>query len=57
MPDKNPVPEVDVTKEWRAAQGQESGARRLRIFFRCGLSVILMHFSEIYTNLCLFLSH
>jgi hypothetical protein len=25
-------PEVDVTKEWRATQGQESAAKRLRIF-------------------------
>src|SRR5260370_21710967 len=25
-------PEVDVTKEWRATQGQKSGAKRLRLF-------------------------
>ena len=32
MSDNKPVEEVDVTKEWRAAQGQESAAKRLRIF-------------------------
>ena len=32
MSDKKPETEVDVTKEWRAAQGQESAAKRLRIF-------------------------
>ena len=32
MPDKDPAPEVDVTKEWRATHGQKSAARRLRIF-------------------------
>ena len=25
-------PEVDVTKDWRATQGQEGAAKRLRIF-------------------------
>jgi len=32
MPDKKPAEDVDVTKEWRATQGQESAATRLRIF-------------------------
>ena len=32
MPDNKPAEEVDVTKEWRATQGQKSAATRLRIF-------------------------
>jgi len=32
MSDNKPTEEVDVTKEWRATQGQESAAKRLRIF-------------------------
>jgi len=32
MSDDKPAEEVDVTKEWRATQGQESAAKRLRIF-------------------------
>ena len=32
MTDDRPAPEVDVTKEWRATQGQKSAATRLRIF-------------------------
>jgi hypothetical protein len=32
MADDKPTPEVDVTKEWRATQGQESAAKRLRLF-------------------------
>jgi len=32
MPDDKPEAEVDVTKEWRATHGQESAAKRLRIF-------------------------
>ena len=32
MPDDKPAEEVDVTKEWRATQGQKSSATRLRIF-------------------------
>jgi hypothetical protein len=32
MADKEPAEEVDVTKEWRATHGQESAAKRLRIF-------------------------
>lgn len=32
MSDNKPAGEVDVTKEWRAAQGQQSAAKRLRIF-------------------------
>jgi hypothetical protein len=32
MSDNKPAAEVDVTKEWRATQGQKSGAKRLRLF-------------------------
>jgi hypothetical protein len=32
MSDDKPAEEVDVTKEWRATQGQQSAAKRLRIF-------------------------
>ena len=32
MPDNKPADDVDVTREWRATHGQESAARRLRIF-------------------------
>ena len=32
MPDNEPAAEVDVTKEWRATQGQKSATTRLRIF-------------------------
>ncbi len=32
MTDDRPAEEVDVTKEWRATQGQKSAATRLRIF-------------------------
>src|SRR4051794_26149237 len=32
MSDDKPAPEVDVTKEWRATHGQESAAKRLRVF-------------------------
>jgi hypothetical protein len=32
MPDNKPAEDVDVTKEWRATQGQKSAATRLRIF-------------------------
>jgi hypothetical protein len=32
MSDNEPAQEVDVTKEWRATQGQKSAATRLRIF-------------------------
>ena len=32
MPDNEPDPDVDVTKEWRATHGQEAAAKRLRIF-------------------------
>ena len=32
MSDDKPTAEVDVTKEWRATHGQESAAKRLRIF-------------------------
>jgi len=32
MSDDKPAAEIDVTKEWRATHGQESAAKRLRIF-------------------------
>ena len=32
MPDHDPTTPVDVTKEWRATQGQGAAAKRLRIF-------------------------
>src|SRR5512132_3278005 len=32
MPENEPGAEVDVTKEWRATQGQKSAATRLRLF-------------------------
>jgi hypothetical protein len=32
MADKKPAEEVDVTREWRATQGQKSAATRLRLF-------------------------
>lgn len=32
MSDNKPAAETDVTKEWRATHGQESAAKRLRIF-------------------------
>ena len=32
MSDDKAAAEVDVTKEWRATQGQKSAATRLRIF-------------------------
>ena len=32
MPENKPNDEVDVTKEWRATQGQKSSATRLRLF-------------------------
>jgi len=32
MSDNKPATDVDVTKEWRATHGQESAAKRLRIF-------------------------
>src|SRR5215211_3463318 len=32
MSDNRPGAEIDVTKEWRATHGQESAAKRLRIF-------------------------
>ncbi len=32
MSDNKPAGEVDVTKDWQATQGQESAAKRLRIF-------------------------
>ena len=32
MPDNDPAAKVDVTREWRASQGQKSAATRLRLF-------------------------
>src|SRR4051812_21465557 len=32
MADNKPAEDVDVTKEWRATQGQKSAATRLRLF-------------------------
>ena len=32
MADEKPAADVDITKEWRATHGQESAAKRLRIF-------------------------
>ena len=32
MSDNKPAEEVDVTKAWRASQGQEAAANRLRIY-------------------------
>jgi hypothetical protein len=32
MSDNKPAEDVDVTKDWKATQGQESAAKRLRIF-------------------------
>jgi len=32
MADDKPTPEVDVTKDWHATQGQQSSAKRLRIY-------------------------
>jgi hypothetical protein len=32
MPDNDPAEQVDVTKGWRATHGQESAAKRLRLF-------------------------
>jgi hypothetical protein len=32
MPDTNPGADVDVTKAWRASQGQQSSAKRLRLY-------------------------
>ena len=32
MPDNDPAEQIDVTKEWRATHGQESAAKRLRLF-------------------------
>ncbi len=32
MPDNKPAEETDITKDWRATHGQESAAKRLRLF-------------------------
>ena len=45
MPDNKPAEEVDVTKEWRASQGQKSAATRLRLF--AGISWVVAIGTEI----------
>ena len=45
MPDHEPPAPVDVTKEWRATQGQGAAAKRLRIF--AGLAWIVAIGTEI----------
>jgi hypothetical protein len=45
MSDDKPAAEVDVTKEWRATQGQKSAATRLRIF--AGISWLIAIGTEI----------
>ncbi len=45
MSDEKPATETDVTKDWRATQGQESAAKRLRIF--AGLSWLVAIAGEV----------
>ena len=45
MSDDKPAADVDVTKDWRATQGQESAAKRLRIF--AGLAWIVAIGTEV----------
>ena len=45
MSDKKPSEDVDVTREWRATQGQKSAATRLRIF--AGISWLIAIGTEI----------
>jgi len=45
MSDDKPTEDVDVTKEWRATHGQESAAKRLRIF--AGLSWVIAICGEV----------
>ena len=45
MADENPTPEVDVTKAWAATQGQQSAAKRLRIY--AGLAWVVAIGTEI----------
>ena len=54
MSDDKPAEEVDVTKEWRATQGQESTAKRLRLF--AALSWIIAIGTEI-AGIVLLLQH
>ncbi|UVO53044.1 hypothetical protein [Sphingomonas sp. SUN039] len=54
MSDDKPTGEVDVTREWRAAQGQVAAAKRLRIF--AGLSWAVAIGTEI-TGVVLLLKH
>ncbi|MES2097280.1 MAG: hypothetical protein V4459_11035 [Pseudomonadota bacterium] len=42
MVDDKPAAEVDVTKEWRASQGQKSAASRLRIFAAVAWAVAIV---------------
>ena len=54
MPDNKPAEDVDVTKEWRATQGQKSAATRLRIF--AAISWIVAIGAEV-TGIVLLLRH
>ncbi len=54
MSDNKPVEEVDVTKEWRATHGQESAAKRLRLF--AALSWIIAIAGEV-TGIVLLYKH
>ncbi|HEU4809688.1 MAG TPA: hypothetical protein VFS69_03425 [Sphingomicrobium sp.] len=54
MPDNKPADDVDVTKEWRATQGQKSAATRLRIF--AAISWIVAIGAEV-TGIVLLLRH
>ena len=45
MPDNDPTTKVDVTKEWRATQGQAAAAKRLRLF--AGLAWVVAIGTEI----------
>jgi hypothetical protein len=45
MPDNKPAEDADVTKEWRATQGQKSAATRLRLF--AGISWLIAIGTEI----------
>ena len=54
MSDNRPGEEVDVTREWRATQGQKSAATRLRIF--AGISWLIAIGTEI-TGIVLLRQH
>ncbi len=42
MPEDKPAAEVDVTKEWRATQGQKGAATRLRLFAALAWAVAIV---------------